>query len=89
MTGDSGEVRVPVPDEYDDEQREAFLRGFGACADLFGTAAASYKAAVSRGEPQDEGEDECQECGSELLSSMGADESEYSPAGYVCPGCEL
>lgn len=87
----SGEVRVPVPDDYDEDERAAFLEGFAACADLFGTAAASYKAAVSRDD--DAGDDgdvtDCRTCGSDLLDSMGADESDHSPDGRVCPECDL
>ena len=87
--GERGQVEVPIPDSYDEDEVAAFKQGFQTCAELFGTAAATYAAAVSDGADEpDEKPDECPECGSDLLDSMGADETS-TPSGTVCPECEL
>lgn len=88
MTDDQGQVAVPIPDDYDEAEREAFKAGFRSCAELFGTAAASYVAAVTDDDQDDEDETVCPNCGADLLDSMGADETS-TPAGTVCPNCEL
>lgn len=89
MTEPQPTVQVPIPDDLDEDEREAYKAGFKACAELFGTAAATYASAVSD-RPQDDEDDvdECGECGGELLDSMGADET-MTPPGTVCPECEL
>lgn len=86
---EQGQVAVPIPEDYDAAERAAFKRGFQACAELFGTAAATYAAAVSDDQVgDDEPPTECPNCGSDLLDSMGAAET-ATPAGTVCPECDL
>lgn len=87
--GDDDAVRIPIPDSYDDDERAAFRAGFGACAELFGTAAATYAAAMGTDTHDDDDDpEECPDCGKDLLQSMGADET-TTPAGMTCPNCEL
>lgn len=88
------EIAVPVPPDYSEAERAAYLTGCRVMADLFGNAADTYRALLTNddesGDTDDDDDDTtCTECGGDLLSSMGADESEYSPEGYVCPDCEL
>lgn len=89
MSDETGLV-VPIPpdiDEYDPE--EAYLTGCKVMADLFSNAADTYRAALSESVGADEADDDaCPECGNDLLPSMGADET-TTPAGAVCPECEL
>lgn len=90
--GDEADSRitVPVPSDYDESQADAFRKGFQACAQLFGHAAETYFHAAGGDEPADGDDDEpaCDECGADPLPSMGADET-CTPAGTVCPDCEL
>jgi len=43
----------------------------------------------SAADGKDEDEETCRTCGQPLLASMGADETAHSPAGMVCPDCDL
>lgn len=95
--GQSG-VAIPIPPEYNEAEQDAFRRGAYMMAQLFGHAAQTYVQAIGADgefpdapgdDEPDEDADECRECGLELLDSMGAAETEYSPAGRVCPECEL
>ena len=100
MTDDAprGEVAVPVPDDLPQSEERAYRLGFQTCAELFGTAAAAYSAAIDPGDESptqpsdsaDDGTDDgtCPECGVETLASMGAG-ADVTPKGRVCPNCEL
>lgn len=89
MTADDREVVVPVPPEYSDAEEEAYKTGFRVCADLFATAAETYRGALDADGEDDTDEPEvCPECGGDLLASMGAGET-ATPEGLVCPDCEL
>lgn len=88
MTADDREVVVPVPPEYSDEEAEAYKTGFRVCADLFATAAETYRGALDADADGDDEPEVCPECGGDLLASMGADET-MTPEGMVCPECEL
>lgn len=97
MTDDAtDDVALPVPPDYDDAERAAYLTGAQAVAQLFGSAAETYIQAAraqrdgdgpGAGDDRDDA-DVCPECGADLLASMGADET-LTPAGTICPACEL
>jgi hypothetical protein len=97
-------VPVPAEYAADEELRTAYLRGCAAMAQLFGHAASMREQVVAvalEGDAptavgpgggaavDDEDEETCRICGQPLLASMGADETAHSPAGTVCPDCDL
>lgn len=96
---DDQPFELPIPPDYDERQDAAFREGWVACAQVFQSAAISYVNAVDAdpagpdaSEGANEDEDDlpvCATCDGGLYASMGADESEHSPAGYCCPACDL
>lgn len=88
MSPDDRELVIPIPPDYSDEEAEAYKTGFRVCADLFANAATTYREALDDADDDDAESDVCQECGGDLLASMGADET-ITPEGTVCPECEL
>lgn len=75
---------IDVPEEYDPESAEW---GYAqAMRDIGRTALANAEGLDPSDADADE--DACPDCGSALLSSMGAAETS-TPKGRVCPECEL
>lgn len=68
------------PDEYSDEEWEAFLDGFAQAMSLVRAASGAWAEKVR--EQQDREQDECPECGREKINALGREEK-------ACPVCEL
>lgn len=78
---------LDVPDEYDEP---AYRAGYARAMTEIGRAALQGAAVIAPDQvpEDDEPAGVCDECGAEPVPSMGADET-VTPAGTVCPGCEL
>lgn len=85
MTGE-----LDVPERFDSE---SFRAGYAQAMTHIGHMALSGADGMRPDpvEDSDSSTDEgsCQTCDAPLLDSMGADESDHSPSGYVCPSCDL
>jgi len=87
---------LPRPDGYSDEQWMAYKEGYADAMVQIGQTALDGAAVIRSDDRQslddeadDEDDEDCRTCGQPLLSSMGADETAHSPAGMVCPDCDL
>lgn len=79
-------MSLNVPDEYDDD---AYRAGYAAAMRQIGTMALHGAGEIDPNESDDESDPEtCPECGGPVYNSMGADK-DVTPAGRVCPECEL
>jgi hypothetical protein len=89
----AGSGGLTRPDEYSDAEWAAYREGYADAMTQIGRLALDGAASLRPDSSEQDGDDEdpekCATCGAGLLSSMGADETESSPEGYVCPECEL
>lgn len=86
----AGDDSLDVPDAYD---AESYRAGYAQAMTHIGQMALQGADGIrpseaSGGDTDASGDDVCPECGAETLASMGAPE-DVSPAGRVCPACEL
>lgn len=91
MPDDAPRPTVPVPpdvDEWDPER--AYLTGAQVMADLVVNAMHTLRPELEPPDTDDAADDaaECRTCGAPTLASMGADETDHTPAGRVCPECD-
>lgn len=91
-------MSLDIPEEHD---AESYAAGYAAAMRHIGQHALAgatelspedyptdSDASATRGVTDDGDDDTCSECGARLLASMGAAET-TTPAGMICPECEL
>lgn len=92
---------LEVPSRYEGRAAAAFRDGYAQALTHIGHGALSTAAELdTTTDPDADTDDEtdtesdeepsaCATCGSDLLASLGAADSEHSPPGHVCPACDL